>query len=349
MQKTLAKINLKSILSNAELLKEKSGSKLCAVVKANAYGHGAEEVVNALNGVADCFAVALIEEGISIKDAAAGKDILVFTPPLDSEQVRQILENGLIASVGDLQTARLVARVAKTTGKVCRVHLKVNLGMNRYGANSSCLGKICRFLSAQKRVSVEGLYGHIYRQTLQAATDCKTRFIACKRIYERYFSSGVFHLSATYGVALGREFSFDMVRVGIGLYGYLPTQDCANAFCQPLEKAMRVYARVSCARTYTSGGVGYGDATAKKGQNLSVLRCGYADGFLRKKENGTDGAEQNANVSCMDVCIRLSKSKKGGWQAVMTDADKTARETGTISYEVLCAATRRAEFEYEYE
>ncbi|MBQ2702031.1 MAG: alanine racemase, partial [Clostridia bacterium] len=79
MQKVRAKIHLRSIRSNAESFRKLSGTKLCAVVKANAYGHGAEEVVNALNGIADSFAVALIEEGIGIRVAAAGKEILVFT------------------------------------------------------------------------------------------------------------------------------------------------------------------------------------------------------------------------------------------------------------------------------
>ena len=90
MQKVIAKINLKAIVTNAKYFKESTGTKLCAVVKANAYGHGAVNVVNALSGLADFFAVSLIEEGIEISTAVCGKDILVLTPPITTEECEAI-------------------------------------------------------------------------------------------------------------------------------------------------------------------------------------------------------------------------------------------------------------------
>ena len=84
-----------------------------------------------------------------------------------------------------------------------------------------------------------------------------------------------------------------------------------------------------------------------KGAPLTVLRYGYADGFLRKKNNGVCGYENNANNLCMDACVRVGEGEKGTWLPVLTDAAETARITGTISYEVLCAATRRAEMVYD--
>ncbi|MBQ9730083.1 MAG: alanine racemase, partial [Clostridia bacterium] len=191
MQKTVAKINLKSIEQNAKLFKKTSGVKLCAVVKANAYGHGAQEVVNVLNTVADAFAVALIEEGISIREAAAGKDVLVLTPPTNREQAESIIDNSFIASVGDLQTANLLKKTAQEKGAVCRVHIKVNLGMNRYGVSGAALGKVCKILCATKWIKVEGMYGHLHEQTRAAAEDCRNRFLACKAVYERYFGNGL--------------------------------------------------------------------------------------------------------------------------------------------------------------
>ena len=85
MQKVIAKINLKAIKENASAFKTLAKCKLCAVVKANAYGHGAVETVNALSQIADFFAVAIIEEGIEISDVVCGKKVLVFTPPTDVE------------------------------------------------------------------------------------------------------------------------------------------------------------------------------------------------------------------------------------------------------------------------
>ena len=144
MQKVIAKIHLGNIRSNAECFSALTKTRLCAVVKANAYGHGAEEVVNALSGVADFFAVALIEEGLSIRSVSCGKQILVFTPPTDEEEAYALAVNGFVASVPDLWTARLLVRVCQKYRLPLHVHLKVNTGMNRYGMNGSMLGKVCK-------------------------------------------------------------------------------------------------------------------------------------------------------------------------------------------------------------
>ena len=114
---------------------------------------------------------------------------------------------------------------------------------------------------------------------------------------------------------------------------------------------MRVYATTVCARKCACGGIGYGKRLQESEfpKYVSVCRFGYADGFLRKRKNGVDGFKENANNLCMDVCIRENNKKRGEVVPILTDAAKTAELTGTIAYEVLCAATRRAEFVYEYE
>ena len=131
MQKVRAEIHLGNIRDNAKRLKALSNTRLCAVVKANAYGHGAEEVVNALSGVADCFAVALIEEGLAVRAQACGKEILVFTPPTDMEECYLLAVNGFTASVPDLWTARLLSAVCQKYRLPIKIHIKVNTGMNR--------------------------------------------------------------------------------------------------------------------------------------------------------------------------------------------------------------------------
>ncbi len=342
MQKVVAKINLNAIKSNATLFKQRANTRLCAVVKANAYGHGAEEVACALSGIADCFAVALIEEGISLKTAACGRDILVLTPPTDIEEAYALAAGGFLISVPDMPTARLILEVATRYRLTARVHLKVNTGMNRYGMDGQSLGKVCKLLRLSPSVRVEGIYSHLYTTERAVAEAQRGRFLRFKRIAEGYFPNLLAHLSATYGALLGKEFSFDMVRVGIGLYGYspIPTE-------LPLQRAMSVWAKVVATRNYRYGGAGYGEADLEKGTPLTLLRAGYADGFLRKRENGTAGFEKNANNLCMDGCIRIGKGKRGEWHPLLIDAERAATATGTIPYEVLCAATRRARFIYE--
>ena len=346
MQKVRAEIHLKSIKENARAFKTLAKTKLCAVIKADAYGHGSVEIANALSGIADCFAVSLIDEGLAVRSAVCGKDVLVLTPPLSKREAYLGVVNDFILTVGSLRTARLIADVCKEYKRTARVHLKVNTGMNRYGLLAPALGKVCKFLRAQKCVNVQGVYSHLYDANEETARLQRSRFLACKRVCDRYFENLTAHLSATYGVLLGEDFAFDMVRVGIGLYGYLPNglsdkeKSVANGL--KLKKGMTVYGTIVQTRVYSDGGIGYGKPQ-KTAKEISLIRVGYADGFARTSKNGTRGFENNANNLCMDACIRVGRLKQGQKMPLMTDADETAKVIGTISYEVLCNATKRAE------
>ena len=343
MQKVRAEVHLKRIRQNAQAFKNLTKTKLCAVVKADAYGHGSVEVASALVGVADCFAVALIDEGLSIRTAVCGKDILVLTPPLCKADAYTGIKNGFILTVSDLKTAKLITSVCREYNLSARVHLKVNTGMNRYGMLAPALGKTCKYLQAQPSVRVEGIYSHLYECNIERAQTQRRLFLRCKRVAERYFQNLTAHLSATYGALLGQDFALDMVRIGLGLYGYLPDGVEKNL---PLKKGMTVYAPVAVSRRYTFGGAGYG-IPQKKGEKLSVLRFGYADGFARTSKNGVCGYENNANNLCMDACIRVGEYKRGELYPIMTDADETAKVLDTIAYEVLCSISRRAERIYD--
>ncbi len=354
MQKVKAIIHLDNIRTNAERFSALTGKKLCAVVKANAYGHGAEAVTMSLSGVADCFAVALLEEGLAIRVAACGKEILVFTPPTTEEECYALAVNGFTASVDSLKTAWLLYRFCAQYRIPINVHLKVNTGMNRYGLNVQTLGRVCKLFQRSPYLRVRGIYSHLCECNLHRAEKQRRIFARMVAVGKGYFPTLIAHLGATYGALLGKDYAFDMVRVGLGLYGYLPCEATAETGVSPaimeslrLQKGMTVYAKVVAGRKYSFGGLGYGKETAEAVGHLSVCRVGYADGFLRQRENGMDGWPNNANNLCMDACIRFGKKKKGAWLPIMTDADQTAAQVGTIAYEVLCAATRRAELIYD--
>lgn len=356
MQKTVVEINVKNIIDNALAFKRLTGTKLCAVVKADGYGHGAEAVTLGLHSVADCFAVAIVEEGVKIKVAACGKDILVLTPPIDDMDAERIIENGLIACVPDLVTAKRLVRVAKKRHQSPRVHIKVNTGMNRYGASLQLLGKICKYLKSE-RVQAEGLFSHLYLHERTVAEEQRQTFIRAQKVCERYFSTFISHLSATYGATLGKEFAFDMVRIGIGLYGYLPddlTQKEKLEQTLGLKKAMRVKARIVCSKAYLGGGLGYAvgnqeDRKNAKRYGLSILRVGYADGFFRKNSNDVQGVEKQIGALCMDARLQAGRHSKGKLVDVMTDAYLVAKQAGTICYEILCNVGKRGELVYLYE
>ena len=323
---------------------------LCAVVKADAYGHGAVETVNALQGIVQTFAVSLLDEALAIREAACGKEILIFTPPLRMDDTVLAVENGFSITVDGMRSAKLVLQAAQRLRKAVKVHLKVNTGMNRYGTDERGLDEVCGYLQACPLAQVVGLYSHIYGSDSQTAIRQLYAFQTARGICKRYYPNAICHFSATYGALLGDEFVLDMTRIGLGLYGYIP--DGANDVSQAridalqLKSCMRVYAEVSAAHVYLNGGAGYGTPKQplQKGDGLQVVRVGYADGFLRGDIHGIF-----PNTLCMDACVRKGYANVGDSVEILTDAQEIARRTGTVSYEVLCAVNRRAERVFTYD
>jgi alanine racemase len=147
-----------------------------------------------------------------------------------------------------------------------------------------------------------------------------------------------------------------MVRIGIGLYGYIPdgAQDIDKKTVRDLalKRAMKLTATSMGSRAYRYGGAGYGEpiwwnGTRQPPKRLFVCRVGYADGVLRNRKSGLNVWRRQANNACMDASVLIGAKGRGKEICIMDDAAKTAKQTGTISYEVLCAATRRAECIYD--
>lgn len=330
MQPCRAVIRLDAIRGNAALLRAKAaGAKLCAVVKADAYGHGGAMVCQALTGVADCFAVALVEEGVRLRFAGVSADILVLVPPLSEEEAVRAALYGLTVSVGDGQDIALVTRALAGRGLSVRVHLQVNTGMNRFGFEEAPFVALCGE-GLPPCMRAEGIYSHFYAPHVAAVTrEQFSRFCAFRARAEQAFGRLTAHIAATGGVLAAEGYCLDLVRPGIGLYGYAP-QGFARGGLRP---AMRVYAQVAANRIYHGGGMGY-RIRRPCGDVLAVVRCGYADGFFRRGR------------LCMDAAVEESPRKKYERVCVLSDADECARECGTISYEVLVRAAARAERVY---
>ena len=332
MQQNRAVIRLDHIRENAQTLRASAGVRLCAVVKADAYGHGAAEVARALRGVADCFAVALVDEGAKLR-LACPSDILVLVPALTEEEAVRGIAAGLIFTVGDEEDFALLSRAAEKLGKTARCHIKVNTGMNRFGFDEGGFSAFCA-RARSGNVRAEGIYSHFYMPEDVSATQRQyERFCAFAERAERSFGTLIKHIAATGGILADKRYALDMVRPGIGLYGYLPG---GFAGALPLKRAMRVYASAVCSRKYDGGGAGYGAYGGEKGDVMSAVRCGYADGFFRK------GGIGNINSLCMDAFLYPQKLEKDEEVCVLSDADERAAVNGTISYEVLVNAGKRA-------
>lgn len=335
MQENRAVIRLDAIRSNAEALRASCGAKrLCAVIKADGYGHGAAEVAHALSREADMFAVALVTEGEGLR-LGIMKDILVLVPALTEGEVLRGIFSDLIFTVGDAKDYALLCHTAEKYSLAARCHLKVNTGMNRFGFDRKEFHDFLRG-SLSDRVNVEGIYSHFYMPSDAGRTQAQFElFLEFAQEAEKTFGSLIRHIAATGGILADKKYALDMIRPGIGLYGYLPQGFEGKV---PLRKAMRVYASAVATRKYAYGGAGYGVYEGRG--DLTAVRCGYADGFFRR------GGIGNVNSLCMDACIYSQKLEKYEEVCVLADADEYARANGTISYEALVNVARRAEKVY---
>lgn len=322
MQKTVSVIDLRAITANAEKIKRLAdGAQFYAVVKADAYGHGAEEVSRAIEAVADGFCVAIIEEGIALRVAGITKPVLVFTPPLDSYDVLRAREYGLTVTVNSPETARLCA------GVPC--HIKVNTGMNRMGCDIVGLPEIVRLLTPEQ---ICGVYSHLYAPHDNIASAAQLAvFERAARFVKTVKPAAIAHLSASGGILRGGRYLFDGVRAGILLYGYAP-----YGFSADVQPALKVYARKAQTTRFLGGGIGYNRAD-RRYDKLGVYRCGYADGFFR-------GVPLGEKTLCMDSFI---SRKDDDYLCVMDNADEYAKKCKTISYEILTNVTRRSEKIYK--
>ena len=327
----VAIINLKNLKENACKVKNKLGNaKLCAVVKADAYGHGAQVVANALYQIADCYAVALVEEGVALRQSSIDKDILVLIPP-SRKELQIAIEYRLTLTVENLLQLSQIESECEKLGKIAKVHLKINTGMNRLGIDDlKEVQKLLDFLSKSKNVYLDGAYSHYGmpqdKKLLDSATD---KFLLANNLVKSYNNRATCHISASGGFLQGKY--FDMVRIGLLLYGYTPYK--CDFSVKPI---MKVFAPVIKKRQLQAGdSLLYGDYQLPTDKRVSLIRYGYADGLERVKKGLL------INNRCMDISAVEESNKE--WYAVMTDADRTANEHGTIAYEVLTKCAIRAQ------
>ncbi len=322
MQKTLSFINLRAIRHNALKVRSVLGDKFFyAVVKADAYGHGAEETARYIEDIVDGFCVAIIEEGIALRVAGITKPVLVFAPPLGRDDVDRAKFYNLTLTVNSLETARLIGDA--------KCHIKVNTGMNRVGVSVSDLHSILDVLDAEQ---IEGVYSHMYApQDSSASIKQLSLFERAEELVRAKQGHICAHFAASGGILRGGKYLKDGARCGILLYGYVPEGFKKAGFVP----ALSVYARRVQTTRFIGGGVGYNFAD-KNYKTLTTFRLGYADGFFRTVPLGE-------KTLCMDAFIR---EDGGELVCVMRDADEYARRCGTISYEVVTSVTRRSERVY---
>ena len=329
-----AVVDLRTLRKNARAVKAglKDGARFNAVVKANAYGHGDAECANALYDLADSFSVALAEEGVRLRRAGIDKPILVLVEPFAGDAPLFARYN-LTASVSCEKTLAALSAAALERQTTVSAHIKVNTGMNRLGVNVNGAEELAAAFGRYRGVKLEGIYSHFFAPEEKAALSAqRSAFLLAYRRVKAYNKDIIAHISASGGYLAGEH--FDMCRIGILLYGYKPFESDAVA----VKPAMSVFAPTVAVRSLKAGErVLYGAAPLERDCTASVFRYGYADGLPRRKSG------RLLNNRCMDLSAAEGAFEKID---VLQDAQRTARENGTIVYELLCAAGNRCERVY---
>lgn len=340
------------------------GCGLMAVVKADAYGHGAYDTAVCLErqGV-NAFAVATVDEGIELRKYGISGDILIlgYTDPRRAVHIRRYR---LTQTVLDLKYARLLERQKKTVA----VHIKIDTGMRRLGIDAEDIESVERVFSME-HIKVRGIYSHLCCSDSLNEEDVfftESQIERFERLLDRLradgFEPGKTHIQSSYGLMNYPELRFDYVRAGIALYGVL--SDCRGEVRNPLDlrPVLSLRSRVVLIREVKKGeSCGYGRAfTAKRDSLIAILPIGYCDGVPRSLSEGVGAAEIRGRTApfagrvCMDsVAVDVTDIEDiavGDVATLISDdpqsplyAPLVAERTGSISNELLCRMGDRLE------
>jgi alanine racemase len=320
------------------------------VIKANGYGHGARPAGEAALGAgAWGLAVVTLEEAADVRDLLPPERILVLGPLL-AEDAPEAVAGGYALGCSSLELARALASGAG--GRRVPVHLKVDTGMGRYGAEPAEFAEIARFITSTPGLELAGTWSHL------ASSDSDPGYT--REQFELFLAAteglpGMRHLANSGAVLNHPEMALDAVRVGIAMYG------CQAPGLQPV---LQLRARVAQVRTVPAGAsIGYGRTWKAGGPaRIATVSIGYADGVHRARANRGEVLVRGQRVPLIGAVsmdsITLDVSAVRGVEAgdvatlIGSDgheqipAEEAAAWSGTISYEVLTSIGQRVERVY---
>jgi alanine racemase len=328
---------------------------LCAVVKADGYGHGDVPVAEAaIRGGAGWLAVALVSEGIRLREAGIGDPILILAEP-DPADIPALVSWNLTPTVYRQSFAAALGKAAEAADAVVPVHVKVDTGMHRVGAAPGDAASVARLVDAGSHLELQGVWTHF--AVAEADRDFTEQQIHAfnafrKRLDDEGLSAEIVHAANTAGALDYPDARFDLVRVGLGLYGLRPAPGVGRDV--PLQPAMRVVSQVSHVRRLPAGArPSYGRARALPSDStVATVPIGYADGVARRLSSsggdvlingsrypfaGTVTMDQividvgDDPVSVGDEVILLGRQ---GSEEIT--AEEWANRLDTINYEVVC-------------
>jgi alanine racemase len=352
---TCAAIDLDAIAANYRLLSKLAGGRaVFAVVKADAYGHGAIRVSRRLEAEgAGHFAVANAMEGMSLRRGGIAGEILILgaADPTDAALHRSY---GLLPAVHDLEQARQIAAATASFSTPLRVHVKLDSGMGRLGVRPESLSALIEVLREARGVSVAGVFTQLASSEDEApgptGEQMETLRAGLAALRDAGIRPSMVHVANSGGVLAHPETLFDAVRPGLALYGVLPSESLPNP---GLAAAMRLETRVAAAKSVPPGTpLGYGGTfVTSRPSRIAALPVGYHDGFRRSFSGKIavllrETKAPVVGVVSMDLTLIDATESgaepgdrvvlMGSYGAESVTVWDLARAAGTIPYEILC-------------
>ena len=360
-------INLDNLGHNMREIKKhiKPGTEVMAVVKADAYGHGALGVIDTLKAEnINKFAVAVLSEAIEIRNS--DKDIQIvllgYTPDVNLEEV---IKWDITPTIYSLRQAKVLDELARLHGKKIAVHINVDTGMHRVGLPIKYRTvEVIKEISEMDNLYLEGVYTHF------AVADQADKWYTIKQVEEfKYIIDEleklgieipIKHVSNSAAILDLPEFNYDMVRAGLLMYGHYPSEVQEKDKVINLKQVMSLHSKIYHIRTLEKGeSISYGlTYTVNRESRTGLIPIGYADGYSRGLSNkgiviikGKNAVAKVAGAICMDkfVVDITGLDVDGGDEVILFGEDEYNNVTpedianilGTISYEVLCNVSKR--------
>jgi alanine racemase len=356
---TWLEIDLSILDENYQILSRVIKKPVMPIVKANAYGHGLIKIAKRLEkSGANWIGVARIEEGLSLREAGIQSRILVlgYTSP---KRIPHAIKEKITLSVYDFNVASQYAQMAESLSEKINLHAKIDTGMGRLGIRLNKAVEFIQFLNENPNIQLEGLFSHFARADEPSEDDTALQLERFEQLIEEIKSTTalppMIHIANSAGALLFPRSRFDMVRVGIALYGLSPSKFVELP--EGIEPSLSWKTRLISKKRLPAGhGVSYGfNYHTKKDEWIGVIAVGYGDGMRRINGNSTLLRGKYAPIIgnvCMDQCmIQLDgiPDAEIGDEVVLIGkqknneitATKIAEKWGTINYEVICGLASR--------
>ncbi|MBL7663009.1 alanine racemase [bacterium] len=290
LRPTVMDVDLDALEHNFKAISGLTPAEVMPVVKANAYGHGIVESTRVLERAgARLFGVALLEEGIELREAGIKAPILVFGG-ISGAQVKYFIDYDLQITASSVGKLKNIDEVARETGKRAQVHLKIDTGLGRIGVQWHSATDLLKAATEVTHTDVVGIYSHFANADQIDLAFTHTQIERFESVIEFYRQANLplpkLHLANSAAILRVPEAHYDYVRPGIMLYGVLPN-NCSSFSGLELKPVMSIRSKVVFFKVLRAGcGVSYGHTwTSAHDTRIVTVPIGYGDGYLRRLSN----------------------------------------------------------------